>query len=159
MMLIFGVAGQSSAQVTAGGNFTLEQSVVSGGGGSSSGANFGIEGTADQAIAGTQSNAGSFGVHGGFWQSFFTPTAALVSVGGRVVTADGRGLRGVRVTLIDVGGTMRTSISSDFGYYCFDDVEVGRTYLISASSKQYTFAARAVTINDAIMDFDLVGNP
>jgi hypothetical protein len=156
LIFTFGVNGQSLAQVATGGNFALEQSATAGGGGNSSGGNFGVEGTTAQSVAGIHSNSANFGIHGGFWQAFLIPTAASVSVGGRVMTPDGRAIRGVRVTLIDVGGVTRACISSDFGYYRFDEVEVGRTYLILATSKQYTFVARAVTVNDVIGDFDLI---
>jgi hypothetical protein len=103
-----------------------------------------------------QSDSLSYSVHGGFWQSFLIPTAAAVSVAGRVMTSDGTPIRGVRLTLFDVQGNARTCISSDFGYYRFDDIQIGQTYFLTATSKQFHFAARAVSVEDAIGDLDLV---
>lgn len=88
------------------------------------------------------------------------PTAAGVSVGGRVVTADGAGIRNTTVTLTDSTGAPRTALTNAFGYYRFDDVEAGGNYILSVSSKQYTFdtPVRSITVNDQISDADFVGS-
>ncbi len=84
-------------------------------------------------------------------------TAAGVTVGGRVTTPDGQGLRNVRVTIIDATGNRRVVTSSSFGYYRFEDVEAGGSYVISVSSRRYRFAPRMVQVVDAIGDLDFVG--
>jgi hypothetical protein len=147
----------SSAQVASGGSYTLEQQVVAGGGGSSSEANYAIDGTIGQSIAGTFSMAGDYGLRGGFWQPLFGTTAAHVSITGRVVAPNGAGIGGVRLVLIDGGGVAGQSISNPFGYFQFHDVEVGQTYILSASGKRYRFPAPAITVDDAISDLRLVG--
>jgi len=76
------------------------------------------------------------------------PTAASVSVGGRVFTPDGRGLRNARVILTDASGNSRNTLSSSFGYYRFDEVEAGQTYIIQVISKQYQFQPQIVTVFD-----------
>ena len=68
------------------------------------------------------------------------PTAANVSVGGRVLTAGGNGIRNVTVSLTDMQGNTRTALSSSFGYYRFDDVPAGETVIVTAIAKRYTFA-------------------
>ncbi len=50
-----------------GGNFTIERSVVAGGGGTISGGNFTSDGTIGQPVAGTTSVSGNFSVENGFW--------------------------------------------------------------------------------------------
>jgi hypothetical protein len=67
------------------------------------------------------------------------PTAASVSVSGRVMTASGRGIRNVLVRLIDEQRAARIAVTSTFGYYRFADVPAGRTYTISISTKSYNF--------------------
>ena len=52
-------------------------------------------------------------------------TAANVSVGGRVLTANGNGIRNVRVTMTDANGITRSTLSSAFGYYRFAEVLAG----------------------------------
>ncbi len=51
------------------------------------------------------------------------PTAANVQIGGRVMTANGRGIRNVLVTLTNANGTSRTVITGNFGYYRFAEIE------------------------------------
>jgi hypothetical protein len=69
-----------------------------------------------------------------------SPTAATVSISGRVTTATGRGIKSVRLTLTDSNGQVRTAMTATFGYYQFTDVQVGQTYILSATGKQYTFS-------------------
>ncbi|MEP7037147.1 MAG: carboxypeptidase-like regulatory domain-containing protein, partial [Acidobacteriota bacterium] len=59
-------------------------------------------------------------------------TAAPVSIGGRVMTMSGRGIANVRLTLTDANGQVRTARTTSFGYYHFDDVRAGETYILSA---------------------------
>lgn len=66
-------------------------------------------------------------------------TAATVSVGGRILTAEGRGIRNVRVSMTDKNGNTQTAISSSLGYYRFEDVPVGETYIFSVTARQYNF--------------------
>ena len=87
-------------------------------------------------------------------------TASSVSVGGRVTTADGRGLSNVRVTMTDTEGAIRTAITSAFGYYNFDDAEAGASYVISVASKSHTFGtgSQVVTANDNLSNVDFVAD-
>ena len=68
------------------------------------------------------------------------PTATTVSVGGRVLTAQGRGIRNVVITMTDSQGNVRTATSTSFGYYQFDAVAAGETYIFTARGKRFTFA-------------------
>ena len=84
-------------------------------------------------------------------------TAASVSVSGRVLTPDGRGLRNAKVTISDSKGVARTVTTSSFGFYKFDDVTVGESYIMAVQSKQYRFAQRVVQVFDTLTDVDFVG--
>ena len=123
-----------------GGTYQITQSVISNGGGESNGGNFGVTGTSSQSLAGTNSTSGGFEVRGGFWQAFFAPTAALVAVGGQVLTAENQPIGKAHVTLTDATGQTRIARTSSFGYFRFDDVEVGQTCIISVQSKRFHFA-------------------
>jgi hypothetical protein len=94
--------------------------------------------------------------HGrGIWEiSLLAPTAAGVSVSGRVLTSDGRGLVNARVTIADSNGAVRTVITSPFGYYRFDDVQSGGTYVMEVVSKRFKFASRVVSVTDNLADVD-----
>ena len=76
-----------------------------------------------------------------------TPTAASVKVGGRVTTAKNAGIRGARITLTDTQGRTRTALTSAFGYYSFDNVAAGASYIVSASSKGVTFSRTSQLVN------------
>ncbi len=97
--------------------------------------------------------------HGrGMWQIPAGPTAATVSVSGRVLTSDGRGITNATVVMADSTGNTRSVRTSSFGYYRFDDLVSGETYVVSVASKRFQFSPRTVTINDELSDFDLVAD-
>jgi len=83
-------------------------------------------------------------------------TAGAVTVGGRVLTPTGRGIRNVLVTLTDSGGNARTAITSSFGYFSFEDISAGETYIISVSAKRYRFdqPMRVLSVNEDLTGVD-----
>ncbi len=88
------------------------------------------------------------------------PTAATVSIGGRVMTMSGRGIVNVRLTLTDSNGQVRTTTTTSFGYYRFDDVQAGETYILSASGKHYAFSQplQVLNINDETNEINFIAN-
>lgn len=82
-------------------------------------------------------------------------TAAEVTVAGRVLTAGGRGLRNATVTMTDANGNARSTRANAFGYFRFDEVAAGQTYVFQVSAKGYTFAPQVVTVNDEITDLSV----
>jgi alpha-tubulin suppressor-like RCC1 family protein len=82
------------------------------------------------------------------------PTAAKVSVSGRVLAASGSGLKNATVTLTDPQGISRRVLTSPFGFYRFDNVGVGETYVFTVSDKRYRFAAQLITVNDEVTDLN-----
>jgi len=84
-------------------------------------------------------------------------SAAGVEISGRVVTPDGRGLRNAIVSMIDSKGVTRRATTSSFGYYRFDDVEVGEAYVMSVSSKRYRYTPRLVQVFDTLAEVNFVG--
>jgi hypothetical protein len=88
--------------------------------------------------------------------SAFPPTAAGVLVSGRVTSAKGNGISGAYVSLVAPSGNVRTVTTSPLGYYQFEEVEAGQSYLVSVSKKGYLFAdnPRIITINDEMSDLN-----
>lgn len=84
-----------------------------------------------------------------------SPSEATVSVSGRVLNPEGYGLRNAIVTLADMQGVARSARTSTFGYFRFDDVAVGETYVIGVSSKRYQFTSQVIAVNDEISDLIL----
>ncbi|HVE58581.1 MAG TPA: carboxypeptidase-like regulatory domain-containing protein [Pyrinomonadaceae bacterium] len=94
-------------------------------------------------------------------QSPSTPTAANVSVGGRVSTDEGAGISRVVVTLTDGAGNIRSATTNSFGYYNFDQVAAGGTYIIAVNNKKYLFAdsPRVVNVQNDLADVDFRASP
>lgn len=85
------------------------------------------------------------------------PTAASVTVGGRVVDYSGRAVARARVTMTDANGTTRYASTSAFGFYRFANVAAGETYVFKVSAKRYEFAARVLTVNEEASDLNFTG--
>lgn len=147
------------AQVATGGSFSLAQAVVGNGGGQSAGGSFGSTGTAGQSVAGGASTGAPFTVRSGFWQAALAPTAAGVVVAGRVLTADGAGLRNAAVIITDSRGVEHRVLTGAFGHYRFDEVQAGDTYVVMVKSRRFQFAPRVVGVTDSLTDVDFVPLP
>lgn len=86
-----------------------------------------------------------------------TTTAAGVSVSGRVTNSNGLGVRGATVVITDQLGQRRTVTTGSFGFYSFDEVESGGSYVIGVTSKRYRFGSRIINVTDSVSDVDFVG--
>ena len=110
-------------------------------------------------IAGENSTGGIFGIRGGFWLPSVAPSAASVSVSGQVKTAQGSGIRNVSVTLTDSSGTVRTTRTGTFGYFRFDDITAGGTYIFSVAARHYQFSQPTIirAVQEEIADLEFIG--
>ncbi len=84
--------------------------------------------------------------------SIASPTAARVSVAGRVVNAQGSAVSRALVTLTDTGGNRRSFTTGTFGYFHFDQLEAGQTFVISVFAKNYQFTPQVLSVNEDITD-------
>jgi hypothetical protein len=96
-------------------------------------------------------------IAGGWGIEFLPPTAAGVEVSGRVLTPDGRGLRNATVTMTSSDGVTRSAVTSSFGYYRFEGVPVGDSFVMSVNSRNFRFVPRVVVVTDTLTDVDFVG--
>ncbi|MBL8123027.1 MAG: choice-of-anchor D domain-containing protein [Blastocatellia bacterium] len=94
----------------------------------------------------------------GFGQSL-APTSAPVTISGRVRTLDGRGLKGAIVTMTDGFGVIRQTTTSTFGYYRFEGVSTGESYVLGVSSKRYRFTPMLVNVTEELRDLDFYPDP
>ncbi len=143
-----------------GGQFVINPSVIASGGGTSSGGQFTVQGTTGQAAAGTRMATVPFRQTGGFWDPVpLVPTAANVSISGRVTTTKGLGIPAAVLTLADLNGLTRTEVTNTLGVYQFNDVTAGSSYVLSAASKGYTFPPpQIISVSDSITDVNFVGD-
>ncbi len=94
------------------------------------------------------------------YQNELAPTAANVSVSGKVSTTNGNGIRNVIVTLTDTNGNILTTRTSSFGYFRFDEIAVGETYVISVYSKRFTFkqSSQVLVVNEELTDINFIAH-
>ncbi len=90
-----------------------------------------------------------------------SPTSAPVSVEGRALTVDGRGVMGAAITITGSGGEQKRAITNGFGHYRIDGLRAGETYILSAGARRYLFvpAEIVVTVHDDITGVDFVASP
>lgn len=149
------------AQVASNPPYTLDQAVIGSGGGASSGGAFSLNGTIGQSIAGQKTNASPFSVYAGFWTpGILAPTASSVTVSGRVTNSIGRGIRNVLIIMINSSGIERVAASTTFGYFSFQEVAAGETYIFTARGKRFTFSrnTQARSITEDTTDINFVAN-
>jgi hypothetical protein len=87
---------------------------------------------------------------------------ANLSLGGRVLTADGAGIRNASVTIS--GGNLPSPVTvstGSFGYYNFQGLQTGLTYTVTVSTKKYvlTQSTRMTTLQSNVNDFNFVAQP
>ncbi len=97
--------------------------------------------------------------NGGWGLEFFATTAAQASISGRVLTTDGRPIRNALVTV--TGNSLvepRTTQTGSLGYYTFDDLRTGETYIVTVTQGRYIFQtpSRVVSLSDNIADLDFI---
>jgi hypothetical protein len=85
-----------------------------------------------------------------------TPTAAGLSISGRVMTSNGRALSRVKILLTDQKGETIVKTSNNFGYFSFDELTAGNTFVINAFTKLYQFTPQVVTLFDSINGLNLI---
>ena len=73
-------------------------------------------------------------------------TAATVNVSGQVLTTDGHPVWGAVVSFINAAGTRRSVITDELGFYHFDDVTAGETYVFDVKRKGYVFPTQVVFV-------------
>jgi len=86
-------------------------------------------------------------------------SAAKVSVSGRAMLRNSRGVSGAVLTLWDVEtGQTRQVTTNSFGHYQFEEVEVGKFYVMSISHPRYVFSQNTQTfsLEDSLTSLDFV---
>ncbi|MBK7393705.1 MAG: carboxypeptidase regulatory-like domain-containing protein [Chloracidobacterium sp.] len=100
-------------------------------------------------------------ISGGWGLEFLAPTAADVSIGGRVLTDTGRGIRGAFVTV--TGNSLVSPINVTTGVngrYTVPGLTAGETYVVTVRSRRFFFdqPSRVITLNDNVTDADFIGS-
>ena len=123
------------------------------------GGQFMLDSSIGQPAAGTVSNGTPYWLRSGFWAfGQLGPTASMVSIGGRVATSGDVGVNGVYIRMLAPDGSQRRALTNGFGYFRFDDVEAGQTYILSAESSRWGFVQPVIAVNadDEISDLSFI---
>jgi len=101
-------------------------------------------------------------VNGGWGLEFFSSTAANASISGRVLTANGQGIRNAQVVV--TGNSLAQPIvttTGSFGYFTFEGLRTGETYVVTVNSQRYTFSApsRVISLIDNVANADFIADP
>ena len=86
------------------------------------------------------------------------PTAAPVTISGRVLSGLGRGIANARVAATDQNGVVRTVRTNPFGYYLFAEVTTGQIYTFEVLHKSYGFTPRIVSVVENLDGFNFVAS-
>lgn len=148
------VVGLTVVQAQSGGPYTIDKSVIAGGGGTSSGGSYSLQGTIGQAVAGGPASGSPYSLQSGFWSSDIAPTAAGVSISGRVMFS-GRGVSGAIVVIALGDGTIRQARTNSFGNFSFADILVGQTVLLDVQSRRHNFTPQLISLEDSISGLEL----
>lgn len=97
----------------------------------------------------------------GWCLEIIPPTAAGVSISGRVSTAEGAGIRNARVVV--TGNSLPEPLvvtTGSFGYFSAEGLLAGETYVVTVNSQRYTFQApsRVYHLVDNITDADFIAD-
>lgn len=88
-------------------------------------------------------------------------SATSASITGRVKTPQGRPIMGASIVLKDANtnAVVRTTLSSNFGFYKLHQIETGHSYVLSVWHKRYLFAfpAHLIDINEDRSGVDFIG--
>lgn len=89
------------------------------------------------------------------WQ--IPSSASEVSVKGRVLTAQGRGVNNAIVSITHPGtGKVLSARTNTFGYYTVSKVRAGEAYIITAQHKSYSFTPMIISVEDEMTGVDLI---
>lgn len=88
----------------------------------------------------------------------FVPLAANISISGRIINSNGNGIAKVRVSLTNQQGETRILQTNPFGFYKFEEVAAGETYVISINHKRYVFnpSSQVLNVSENVEDVNFV---
>lgn len=82
------------------------------------------------------------------------PTAAAVSVSGRVIMPKNAGLTNASVTITDTNGVSQTVRTGKSGNFHFADISAGETYILTVTAKRYSYAPQVISVTENITELN-----
>lgn len=90
------------------------------------------------------------------FQNELIPTAASVAVSGQVLDRNRNGVANAVVTIEGTNGSRVTARTSTFGYFSFDSVLAGESYVVSVSSKRCGFEPMLISPTEDILGLEIM---
>ena len=82
--------------------------------------------------------------------NILAPTATTVTIGGKVSDANGNAVARARVSITLPNGETRYAMTSSFGFYRFDDIAVGESYVVNVGHKTLQFSPQIIAVFEAM---------
>ena len=79
-----------------------------------------------------------------------------------MTTADGHGIRNARVVITgDSLPQPRVVTTGSLGYFSFEGLQTGQTYVVTVNAQRYTFStpSRVISLVDNVVDANFVADP
>ncbi|HLM62622.1 MAG TPA: carboxypeptidase-like regulatory domain-containing protein, partial [Pyrinomonadaceae bacterium] len=84
------------------------------------------------------------------------PTAATAPLGGQIISEFGQVAKGIVVKLLRISdGTVRETVTNTRGFYLFDDIVTGDTYIITPTRRGFRFLPDNVVYSHVEERFDI----
>lgn len=87
------------------------------------------------------------------------PTAAPVSISGRVISPFGRGIAGARIFLTNSMGEKQTAMTNRSGYFSFKEIGSGENYVVEITHKSYIFTPQVLLVTNDLTELNFTGLP
>jgi hypothetical protein len=139
------------------GGLTLTHALLPGSPAINAGNNAFATGTTDQRGTGFARIVGAAVDIGAFEAQ--APTAAEVSVSGRVTTAEEEGISKAKVFMTNTEGKEWFARTDSSGRYRIDGVPAGETYVFDVRHKRFSFLPQVLTITGDISDLNFTAQP
>lgn len=143
MMVIVSVSAQS------GGTFVITKSVIAGGGGTSNGGTFVLDGTIGQPFGGATSTGGVFGLTSGYWSPAAAPSPTPAgSIAGTITYAIvTQPVPGTTLTAAGSPGVM--AVTAADGTYLLENLGIGAYTVTPSKPGQQCNVSNGILSNDA----------
>lgn len=86
------------------------------------------------------------------------PTAASVSISGRVIDPDGRGVARAAIGLTTPDGNTRSVMSNGFGYFSLDGIAAGSNVVLTVRHRRLRFEPRVLHVSTDVDDLVILGS-
>lgn len=81
------------------------------------------------------------------------------AVAGRVLDSGGNFIPYARIFMTDPSGNSFLALASSFGYFSFDNIPIGTSYVVTVESKRFSFSPIVVNVDGDISSLEIIALP